>query len=198
MGLGDLCTLEDVKRAHGLTTDVYDAAIVQYITEASDAVHRACRPRILIRDTTASDRYYTARDAVDGELLIDDLTAEPTAVAFLTAAGEISWTLNIPADVIAEPRNRDASEPITSLRFRPSVPAVTTAAEIRVTGVWGFPQIPDSAVNATIEAVRHWLRTTQAVSTQAPETDDTGRAAIAALPSRSREMLKPLRGLRVA
>lgn len=197
MALGDLCTLADVKLAHGLTETTYDAAIAQYITEASDAVHAHCQPRILVKEQTGDDRFYRGANVVDGELLIDDLSDVPTAVAFVDRLGVVTWPLIIADDVVTLPRNRRAGEPITALMFRPSAPPVNSAWEVKVTGIWGWPEIPGRATTATVEAVRHWLRTTQAVSTQAPETDDAGHTAIAALPARSKQTLRSLRGIRV-
>jgi hypothetical protein len=191
----DLCNLDDVKKALGLEASEadWDETIAAWIPRAGEAV-ADWAGRQFHKDTGVSARVFDADPAIDTRcVFIGDLSDTPSAVEILDTSGAVAATLNVAADVKLLPRVRTGDRPIRMLELRPSAPRLLPGQELRVTGVWGWPQIPAAAREATVEVIREWLRYAQAVSNQAPEAEDAGFTA-RGLPLKARRLLAPHRG----
>lgn len=185
------CTLNDVKQAHGLPASMttYDALIQEWIDDAAALIVDATNGRTITTAGSASTRMFDAPRGRD--LLIDDLSAPPTVVEVVDESG--TATATITTDVLTLPLNRrEPWEPITGLRMRSTV-TTPPGGYIRVTGVWGFPQVPGFVKRANVETVREWLRGSQAFA----DSSLDGDAEFALTPSRGlpasvRRMLRPI------
>lgn len=194
--MAGLCTLADVKTGAEIASGntQHDATIQEYISDVTDLINQYCAPTKFTVDGAASTRYFTG-ELVDGELLIDDLSAAPTEIVYLDTAGATAATLTLPDDIVLLPRNRGATDPITGIAFRPSAPS-PEGYEVAITGLWGWPVVPARVKAAAVETIRDWLRWNQPTQTQ----DTIGRPAGFLgrdLPPRAKEELKRIRGVRV-
>jgi hypothetical protein len=195
----EYCTPAQVKGAHGVNPSdpSFDVVIPDFIQRASRAIDTWCDRRFG-KDAGASSRLFDV-GGHSRQVPIGDLSAAPTAVTVLDESGATVSTLVVASDLVMLPLVRREDEPITMLRFRPSAAgSLTAGAQISVTGVWGFPQVPLDVVEATIETVREWLRFTQGVTVLAPPVDDgEGLGRSRSLPMKARNLLAGYRRIAV-
>lgn len=185
------CELADVKAAQRIPASqtAFDELIAGWIDAAADLIVDATNGRQIQSDTAPSARVFEAPSG-GRDLLIDDLSAAPTLVEALDDT--LTATATITTNVIPLPLNRSHTwEPFTKLRLLPAA-AVPAGEYVRVTGVWGFPAVPDFVRVANVETVREWLRGSQALTTAAQDLDDPYRVSSRGLPPSVRRMLRPI------
>lgn len=162
----DYITTEELKSSLELSGTGYaDADIPRAIHAASRAIDSYCSRRFYVDDNTVA-RYYTLRESI---IAIDDLSATPTEVAVSTRPG--TWTTigTAGSDYDLEPLNAPANdEPYVLLRALNWWPTYryqrsTAYGNIRITGLWGWPEIPAQVPQACgILAAKLLVRVRQA------------------------------------
>lgn len=148
----DLCTLDDVISyipAYD-PNDTTDGKLQQLITAESDLI-AVDTSRELIRQVSSVPRIFDIdyAAAVTGRVRIGDLTIlhDATVVTVHDAVGTLAATAD-PDDLIGwygpDRQATEIWEPVTTLEFRAArgAPLLRQGFEIRVTGTWGFPNIP--------------------------------------------------------
>lgn len=155
-----LCALDDVlvyDDPNDVTDDTKDALFTRLINAASREMHREARREFIAKNATrdanglvvidAETRYFDARDVnQDRELELGDLATFTSAT--------VNGTPIAAGDLVALPRIREEWEPLTRLRLEKVT--LNRDAVIGVTGVWGFPQIPEDVRQKVIETVKFW------------------------------------------
>jgi hypothetical protein len=192
----EYCTVAQVKGAHGIPASdpSFDVVIEDLIPRASRAIDTWCDRRFG-KEPAGATRLFDVRGH-SRQVPIGDLSAAPTSVAVMDENGTTVSTPTVATDLEMLPLVRREDEPITMIRFRPSAAAALgPGAQLAVTGVWGFPQVPLDVADAAIEAVREWLRFTQGVTTVSPLYDDDGVRPSRALPLKARHLLATYRRL---
>lgn len=160
---GDLATF---KLLFGITDTLRDPLLQMALSSASRQIDRLTGRRFYL-DQLTSMRVYTPdrREAwyvSGGAILIDDLGAVPVKIeegfASFTGVGSNMWT-DITNDYVLSPDNALAQGwPITAVR-RPIGTIVDPYIQVRVTGLWGWPYVPDDITQATyIQAARLYRR----------------------------------------
>lgn len=164
-GAGDLCTLADVRNYIDKPTGDrhQDDLLHDLIRAASVAIPRYCGRQFAL-DTSSSTRTFDLGRVWDRpRVRIDDLSAVPSAVAIIDANGDAVGSLTVSGasqDIEFYPLNRDtALEPITHIGLRPrATTRLYPDRFLTVTGIWGWPSIPDDVRLAAIQQVREWWR----------------------------------------
>ena len=159
-----LCTLDDVSfyvdptNAHGATRD---DRYIRLINAASTKMYRVARrefvainavrnPSTDVVTAAAQTREFDGYGVdSDGEFEIGDL------MTFTSMA--VDGVAILDASAIRLPRVRDEWEPITRVRIFHTI--VGRYSTITVTGVWGFPKVPEDIRETTIELVKYWIDT---------------------------------------
>lgn len=190
-----LVSVDQVKRARrDATQGQLDDLIQSLAIRASDAIMdytgRNMRPLVVEERIFDFDR----RSVRSRSLRVDDLVAAPTAGALLDEDGEVSYTLTLPGDLVLLPRNREPWQPIERVRLRPDVPAVGERDALRLTGTWGWPEIPGFVEEAVIETVVEWLKAHQAVTQPSPDQFEPGTPPSRGLPLKARKLLDRVAG----
>jgi hypothetical protein len=194
MAAGDLCTTAEVKVARRGLPSSLDTMIDALITRASASIASFTGRQFVIdagAPPTATARIYEMGN--DWTVYIDDLSATPTAVSILDAYGDTLSTLTVASDLVTLPRNRSSAQPITALRLRPSVSNVGPGNELSVTGVWGFPSVPDDVKEACITTVIEWLKDGEGVTPQTPDLFEPGAPPTRGFPVKARDILRRYR-----
>jgi hypothetical protein len=190
LGVNRLISLDDVKTARRGMPAALDDLIDAKIVRASAAIASYCQGRKFAIDAAATERAYPIFGTF---VAIDDLSAPP-AVGKVTVwapwAAAASSTLLTGTDYVLSPRNREPWEPITSIELARSWPP---DSELRVEGVWGFPQIPEDIREACIETVVEWLKSDQAITLQSPEQSEIGAPPERGLPLKARDLCRDFR-----
>jgi hypothetical protein len=186
------CSLDDVKLARRGMPDALDELVEALIPRASAAIDAHVGRRFNL-DATASDRWFPI--VSHPEVLIDDLAAAPVQAALVDQDGADSTTLTPLTDLILMPRNRQADEPITSIRF---VSTVGWDCELRLRGLWGWPAVPAPVREATIVTVVDWLKDGQGLTPQTANLLEPGAPPFRGLPQKARDLLRPYRRYLVA
>ncbi|MDT0306868.1 phage gp6-like head-tail connector protein [Streptomyces sp. DSM 44917] len=138
-----------------------DAALNRALTAASRSIDRTCGRRFWL-DPAPVARTYRLRGRLlcedDGELLLTDDIGSATGLVVETGSGS-TWTTaagweTAPENAAVEGR------PVTGLlRTGGTWGWDHTSARVRVTARWGWPQVPDEVVQATlIQAARLYRR----------------------------------------
>ena len=163
----DLCTVEHVRRRMSSQSTAQDDLIQDLVTAASITIMDWCG-RQFIKDTDtptvklfpyAGDGFvslapFDARTVT--QIRIDTDTTTPTTLTqgtdyFLRPIGG-KWAV---VEWVEIPSQRSAVWGSIGYGFQRLVPGIDRTLEI--TGTWGFPTIPQQAVDATIITVRAWL-----------------------------------------
>lgn len=193
--MADLCTLEQVKIARRGLPDVLDELIEALIPRASAAIDAHVGRHFGI-DAAATDRYFElAAYTRDRVVLIDDLSTTPTQAALVDETGVDTTTLTVATDLVLLPRNRPADQPVTMVRLRASA---GWDYELRLRGVWGWPQVPGGVREAAIVTVIDWLRDSQGLTPQTPNLLEPGAPPFRGLPQKARDLVRPYRRIGVA
>lgn len=144
-------TLAELKLAAGeIGETTRDALLLMALASASRSVDRYCGRRFYADTVDSARQFRTVRNVlcdVDGEaLFIDDLSAAPTTVE---VGDGTTWTAI--TDYSSEPDNALAQgQPINMLRRKFSYWRWGLVSRVRVTGMWGWPAIPDEVSQATL------------------------------------------------
>lgn len=156
-------SLEDFKSSSAIpqTETTRDDLILDRIRAAARAIDDATGRRFWL-DDTATARKFTARgrllDTEDGQrFLLDDLGAAPTLVEYGSGS---TWTAVASSAYETSPDNALArGKPVTGLLYLNGCWPVGYGTQLRVTGRWGFPAIPDPIKQANqILAARYFKR----------------------------------------
>lgn len=150
--MSDYITLEQLKSSLELSGSSYaDQDLMSAIPSASRAIEKYARRRFW-KDADADQvRYYSPDSAWKQE--IDDLVSLTSIETDAAGDGSFSdlWTLN--TDFNLEPLNAAADgEPYTTIRVRPTGSLTLPtgyARSLKVTGMFGWPDVPDQVVTAT-------------------------------------------------
>jgi hypothetical protein len=142
-------TEAELKQWIGISDAVDDAKLAAMLDQASRDVDGYCR-RSFYQSAAATVRYYTATRA--DELLIADcvsLSAVATDSDGERAYGDV-WTVSdydlLPENAAADgwPYDKLAVAPVGDYRF-----PVGVRKGVKLTGVWGWPSIPEGVKTAT-------------------------------------------------
>lgn len=166
MATGLLAEVADVKaEMEDDTARASDVLIQRLLEAASQAIRRF--PPCAGREFTVLGTNPQTRD-IDVDpwacsartvgIPIGDLASAPTAVVVQDAYGATVSTLTVATDIVLLPLVREPWEPITRLRLRPTVAALSDSYRLVVTGTWGFPAIPEDVRHACVLTVRAWMR----------------------------------------
>ena len=161
---GDLTTF---KQLLSITDTNRDALLTMALTSASRQIEKLTSRRFYL-DQVVSDRYYTPdrREAwyvSGGSIQVDDIGS---TTGLVVAEGYTPWNgvgattfTPVTNDITLMPDNALAiGRPITALR-RAIGTIVDPYIQLRVTALWGWPQVPDEVVQATyIQAMRLYRR----------------------------------------
>jgi hypothetical protein len=136
-----------------------DLEIVAAINSASELAHDEAQREFKRTDTTtsATARIYSVDNLSFGRrfVQIDDLSTTPTLVRVL--ANDRSTVVATVTDYNVYPNSREAWAPITGLEFENTVLRPRPGQVVEVTGVWGFPAIPDQLKQAVKDAVAEMM-----------------------------------------
>lgn len=172
----DLVSVPQVKEQMETSVGTSDALIQTLVTEASRTIIEHSGRRYRPLDTSDVERLFpvVAWSAMEGCVRIDDLSQAPAEVQILDRNREVLVTLTVADDLDLLPLNREPSQPIEQLGFRPSAPAPASGQLVRVVGRWGWPEVPEDVERACILTVRSWLRA-EAASSAEYGYDEGGR-----------------------
>ena len=143
--------LEDVKDALRISDDHDDVVLAGIIQSASRAIDQYCDRYFGQTGTTASpvQRQYRSRSGV---VLVDDLvTLTDVEVDFSGFAN--TFTSLGASSVIKQPVNAATmvpAQPYTVLLAKPGTTLPPVPGWIRVSGVWGWPEIPQQIRDACV------------------------------------------------
>ena len=152
----EYATSTELKSTLELTGETYaDADVALALTAASRSVDHVAKRRFWLDANANSVRYYSPRSSALVE--IDDLV-ELTELATGTGDGSFGtvWTEN--TDFVLEPLNAEADgRPWTVVR--PLLGALPTARRsVRVTGQFGWADVPEEVKEATMILASRLLR----------------------------------------
>lgn len=142
-------TSDQLKASLSLTGETYaDADISLAIEAASAQINQQCNRRTFSLDASSSERLYWERDRF---VFIDDAVSV-TLVEVGPGDGTFPYSLTVGTDYDLEPLNASADgEPYTTIRLRgchnyyPS----RHRRQVRVTGTYGWPAVPELVLSAT-------------------------------------------------
>lgn len=150
-----LCSVADAAAYIDSADPVTHADLLtRLINAASSAIRQRAQREFKAANPAAHQRLFDVAPARLREVPIGDMRAVPTAVAVQNTAG-VATALEL-TDVIALPLSRPSSEPISRLRLRSAV-ALTDSDTLAVTGLWGFPAVPEDVRQACVVQVREWF-----------------------------------------
>lgn len=165
--MSNYVTKEELKASLELTgTSFADGDIPRAVAAASRAVDGICNRRFY-QDTEDKSRFFNLTDRI---IAIDDLSVL-TSAAVATAVGQYNTIGTNGLDFAVEPLNAAADDhPYTMFRALDWWPsnrycrgASTPYGNLKITGRWGWPEIPDQVPQATsIIAAKFVIRTRQA------------------------------------
>lgn len=157
-----LCTVEDVKHlvpGYQFDEELVDA-LIELINELSDDIHTDTGREFVSLDAAAdpSARIFdlTAWQVRNRKIRIGDC-ADVDTVQVVDPDGTLIETINA-VDYVLLPRVRGAADPITRLWFPETgvtspVTSLQTDRALKVTGSWGFPEVPSRLKGAVAKLV---------------------------------------------
>ena len=182
--------------------------IVRVINDVSNRIHReaarefrasGAQPQIRlfqIPNHSAPDPWY-----IDGQFMgdrniwsrtvpIGDLAAAPTLVEIIDRDWSTIVETVAAADYTAHPLNRAPDEPIEALELHTDVAALTSGMRLRVTGTWGFPQVPGNIRQAALDGIAAVLdRDVESYSTDLAPLQQQGEGTNVLILGRTARML---------
>lgn len=189
---GHLCEVSDVRLVLDKPGEdrAQDTVIEWFIKGASDLIHLWTGREFVATDTQPATRLFEVNGFCSSrEVPIGDLSAVPTAVLIVDAYGDTVSTLTVATDVVLMPLVRRSWQPITSLKLRPDVVAISSDYLLSVTGTFGWPAIPANVRQACAQMVAIYMRRdVQAFSTTF-NLDEARVERPEAIPSAIRAML---------
>lgn len=160
MAAHDYCTPEELKGALEMTGHEFaDQDIERAISAASRGIDSACG-RWFWKDTDATSRFYTP-DAPD-LLLIDDLIDLIAVEADTTGRGDFADKWVEGTDFVLEPLNAKADgKPWTTIVANGRRRFPTRHRAVRVTGKFGWAEVPSEVNAATVIVATKLLKRTR-------------------------------------
>jgi hypothetical protein len=142
-------TPDALKASLSLSGESYaDADILLAISAASDQINQQCNRRTFSLDSSATERLYWG----DGSFVFIDDAVDVTLVEIGPGDGTFPYSLSVGTDYDLEPLNASADgEPYTKIRIRRHGNAYGHHChrQVRVTGTFGWPAVPDLVLSAT-------------------------------------------------
>ena len=156
-----LITLGEMKDWLGIrqVDTTRDGKIVQRINAASKRIMEVAGREFKPASTTPAERSFDIfQSDCYGVKQIGDLSTLTSSSATISDfnTGTVTQTLT-GTEYTALPRNRGADEPITALRFFSSANGYRAGGVLNITGIWGFPSVPEDVKHATMDTVAFWL-----------------------------------------
>jgi hypothetical protein len=160
---GDLTTLANVReflRLTDATQNDMDALLSSFITQASDAIKDYCGREFKALSTASQARVFEYRG--NGMLYFAPYDLQTCTSIVIDTHTTNPTTLTANEDYYLKPRNKDAGvwEGIELVGFEPASRSSLNVRrpwrEVTVTGVWGFPTVPD-AVRLACNQLVAWL-----------------------------------------
>lgn len=149
----DYCTLAQLKTAARITDTNDDTELALKITAASRRVDRDTGRRFWLDDAPSSRSYRATHPTL---LLIDDLSAAPTLIEI---GRGVSWAAAVDTTVEYLPENALADgKPIETLERVDNVWPIWSNRRVRVTGLFGWPAVPEDITNATLIMAQRLFR----------------------------------------
>lgn len=188
MQSGPLCTPEDIDAASDIDLSPWADAVSGLIAAASQAICDFAGREFAPASSDSATRVFIVPEFPDWPRVVSvgDLGSITTLkVADYTATVD-EYTLY--------PLNRGPGEPITEIGIGASLPFYT-GARVEVTGVWGWPQVPEVARMAAVDTVRSWLKGGWIPNVSTGQ-DDSGVASGISLTAM--RLLRPYRDVPVA
>lgn len=188
-----LCTLDEVKSADPTGQAVGhldDARILQLIQAVTVAVLDYTGRDFVDRGgTNPRSRVIPLRwPPVGGVIHTPDLAAAPTLVEAVTDLSLTDTPTSLASsEWVAEPLDREAWEPVTSVLVLAGVSSGVRA--VRVSGTWGWPAVPADVRDATVETVVHRLRARRALTSQSPDQSEFGVGPQMLWPTAAKQVL---------
>lgn len=146
------CSSAELKAYTRILDDLDDAQVALAIAAASRAVDNVTRRQFGVLSVAAA-RFYTARyDALRAGYVvdIDDLQTITDLVVATDTEGDETFSTTV-TDYALLPRNAAADgKPWTVLAFGSDSDVATGVEQVRVTGLWGWTEVPDAIVQATL------------------------------------------------
>lgn len=141
----------------GITASTYDDVLTKNLKAASRNVEKYCGRRFWV-DDSASDRSFNPASRLYGEKLFIDDAASISSVSFGNDSD--GWTVVDAADYELGPENALArSWAIESVEHLDGWTFTSARDRVKVSAVWGWPEVPDDVVEATlILASRYYAR----------------------------------------
>lgn len=200
-----LCTRNDVRAfLQKSTTDTgQDALIDALIPRASEAVMHFTE-RELAPATDGATREFTVERS-DGELLVDLAPYDLRAVTQVAIDTDTTSPYVLSVDeyrLRPKPAPDGVYQRLELFPFGLSISRVVwRQREVRVTGNWGWPAVPDIAMQATIVTVATWLRNDLSAfsptllidQNASPNASQPFPSSPGQLPPGVRRLLQPLR-----
>ena len=142
--------LEELRQALQQRGTYADPTFQRALRAASRAIENTCERRFW-RDSDANQvRYYTA--ASTGLVLVDDVETVTSVQVDRDGDGTFEETLTANTQFVAEPLNATADgRPFTRLEAHPAggVAFPTLPRSVKVTGRFGWPEVPAEIIQAT-------------------------------------------------
>ena len=139
-------TSDALKASLSLTGETYaDADIALAISAASEQINNQCNRRTFSLDVSSSQRLYWS----EGRFAFVDDAVTITLVEVGPGDGTFPYALTLGTDYDLEPLNAQADgEPYTTIRMRHRY-SHHCRRQVRVTGTFGWPAVPDLVLSAT-------------------------------------------------
>lgn len=158
-------SLDEFKAIFNITSTDQDVDITAKLASAQERVEKDCGRRFW-KDSTASQRIYTPRHL---ELLrIDDLASDQGVIVEIGSQGGSWSTLDVnayefkPDNAIVDNRPVEYINRVSGYwtigRGSYNYYGLGRDQRVRVTGVWGWPVVPESIKNATVLLAARLLR----------------------------------------
>lgn len=151
-------TLDEVKAALNIPSDdsSEDSALSGILASAARAVDAYC-DRFFGQTATATARMYQPY----GRVVITDDLVSISAVEYDPSEDGDTWTAISTSDVALGPANAatmSPARPYTSVRAKSGASWPSEYGWVRITGVWGWPAVPQQIKDATLkQAVRLYV-----------------------------------------
>jgi hypothetical protein len=182
--------------------------IVRVINDVSDRIHYEAAREFKVAGANPQVRIFAVPSVsspdpwyIDGEYIgdrniwsrtvhIGDLATIPTLVEVI----DRDWTTVLETvaagDVTAHPINREPWEPIQALELHSDVAALSSGMRLRVTGTWGFPEVPGNIRQAALDAIASVLdRDVESYSTDLGPMQQQGEGTNVIIMGRSPRLL---------
>lgn len=157
----NLVDFDDVKDMIGWkpTSSINDDLLIRTINAVNELVADWTQRQFVKEDAAAMRHYVIDRDDLDeNSVMIDDLTAAPTAIAMKLRDGTLLADVDLDF-VEAKTLTWRNGWPVVELEFIPGFAGGTIlvpGAKLEVTGVWGWPKVPQDVTYFAMQTIAAW------------------------------------------